>query len=123
MSDNPITVTKSSGNVFADLDLPNAEELDVKAQLTHRISVAIRDGGLTQVQAAKILGVDQPTVSALVRGRLDKFTTDRLLRFITALGNDVSIIVQPKEAARAAGVVRVVHDHDAARAALERAGQ
>lgn len=114
------TFTESSGNVFADLGVANPQDALLKAQLAHQISVAIREKGLTQTQAADALGIDQPKVSLLMRGRLGDFSVDRLLRFIVALDNDVDIVVRPKEATQAHGVVRV-HDHAAAHAVLERA--
>jgi predicted XRE-type DNA-binding protein len=78
----------SSGNIFADLGLPNPEERLVKAELVRKISETIKDRNFTQVQAAEILGIDQPKVSALIRGRLSGFSTDKLLYFLNALGND-----------------------------------
>ena len=86
-----IEVYPSSGNVFADLALPNPDELLIKAELAHQISELISVHQLTQTEAAKILGVDQPKVSALIRGRLSGFSTERLLRFLNALGSDVEI--------------------------------
>ena len=74
--------TVSSGNVFADLGVPNPEEALAKAELAHKIIVLIRERGLTQVQAAKLLGIDQPKVSALIRGRLTGFSLERLMRFL-----------------------------------------
>ena len=68
----------------------------MKVQLARKISETINDRNLTQVQAAEILGIDQPKVSALIRGRLSGFSTDRLLYLLNALGNDIEIIVKPK---------------------------
>jgi predicted XRE-type DNA-binding protein len=95
--------TVSSGNVFADLGLPNPEEALAKAELAHKITVVIRDKGLTQVQAAKLLGVDQPKISALIRGRLSGFSLERLMRFLLLLGQDIKITVQasPRSRSRA----------------------
>jgi predicted XRE-type DNA-binding protein len=78
----------SSGNVFADLGLPNPEEALAKAELAQKIIVLIRKRGLTQIQAAKVLGVDQPKVSALTRGQLSGFSLERLMRFLLRLGQD-----------------------------------
>lgn len=86
---------ESSGNVFADLGLPNAEEMLAKAELAIKIAGIIRQRRLAQVQAAAILGVDQPKISALIRGRLSGFSIERLLRFLLLLGTDVSITVMP----------------------------
>lgn len=84
-------VYSSSGNVFADLGLPNPDELLVKAELVHRISELIAERQLTQIEAAEVLGIDQPKVSALMRGKLSGFSTERLFRFLNALGNNVEI--------------------------------
>jgi predicted XRE-type DNA-binding protein len=106
---NENDVRKSSGNVFADLGLANPEELLVKAELAHQISVLIAAQNLTQTQAAVILGIDQPKISALLRGKLSGFSTDRLFRFLNALGSNVEIRVtaQPRSAAQAQTKVTV----------------
>ena len=88
-------VEPSSGNVYADLGFPNAEEELAKADLAVRISQLIAERKLTQQKGAVLLGIDQPKVSALLRGRLDGFSTERLLRFINRLGQDVDIVVRP----------------------------
>ncbi len=95
--------TVSNGNVFADLGLHNPEEMLAKAELAHKITSVIRDQGLTQVQAAKLLGVDQPKISALIRGRLSGFSLERLMRFLLLLGQDIRITVRasPRSRARA----------------------
>jgi predicted XRE-type DNA-binding protein len=84
----------SSGNVFADLGLSAPEEVMAKAQLAAQIAKVISSRKLTQTKAATLLGIDQPKVSALLRGRLSGFSTDRLLRFLTVLGHDVKISVR-----------------------------
>ncbi|MGH2457273.1 MAG: helix-turn-helix domain-containing protein [Chloroflexota bacterium] len=89
-----ISITPSSGNVFADLGFAEPEEMLLKAELARRITATIKVRRLTQVQAAEILGVDQPKVSALVRGRLTIFSVDRMLRFLADLGHDVEIVVK-----------------------------
>jgi predicted XRE-type DNA-binding protein len=86
----------SSGNVFRDLGLPDADELDIKANLAIKIAQIIARRGLSQVKAAALLGVDQPKVSAIVRGRLKKFSIERLCELLTRLGCDVNIRVQEK---------------------------
>ncbi len=86
-------ITPGSGNVFADLGLPDADDLMAKANLALHIRHVIEARKLTQVQAAVLLGLDQPKVSQIVNGRLDGFSTDRLLRFLTDLGCDVKISV------------------------------
>lgn len=89
-------VQSSSGNVFADLGLENSDQLLIKAELVRQISNLIDSRRLTQTEAAKILGIDQPKVSALLNGKLSGFSTDRLFRFLNALGSDVEIRVIPK---------------------------
>lgn len=92
---NDDQVRQSGRNIFKDLDLPDAEELNAKARIVCRICEILDERGLTQKAAAQILGVDQPKISALLRGRLDGFSTDRLFRFLNALGNDVEIVIKP----------------------------
>ena len=94
MPEQKCDYTVSSGNVFADLGLPNPEEALAKAELAQKIIVLIRKRGLTQIQAAKLLGVDQPKVSALTRGQLTGFSLERLMRFLLRLGQDIKITVQ-----------------------------
>src|SRR4051794_40584994 len=84
-----------SGNVFADLGRADADEAMAKAKLAYEISSLIESAGLTQAQAAKKLGVDQPKVSALLRGRLAGFSIARLFRFLNDLGQDVEISIRP----------------------------
>lgn len=84
---------ESSGNVFADLGLPDAGTRLAKAELARRISAFIQGQGLTQREAADLLGIDQPKVSAITRGRLTDFSLDRLLTFVNRLGMDIVITV------------------------------
>ncbi len=86
-------VEKGSGNVFADIGVTGAEEMLTKAQLAATITGIIDDRGLSQTDAAKLLGIDQPKVSALYRGRLREFSLERLMRFVNALNRDVRIVV------------------------------
>ncbi len=88
-------VTEGSGNVFADLGLPNADQALLKARLTLQIYRIIQDRGLTQTEAGKILGISQPHVSALARNRSGNFSVGRLIDFLTALGQNVEISVKP----------------------------
>jgi predicted XRE-type DNA-binding protein len=103
-----IPVTASSGNVFADMGLPEAEEELTKAQLATHIRQAIKRRRLTQAAAAALMGVDQPKVSALLNGRLANFSSERLMRLLTAIGQDVEITVRAKPRNRAHGRIRVV---------------
>lgn len=109
-----ISVTKSSGNVFADLGLPHADEALTKAEPARTIGAAIAERRVTQIQAAELLGIDQPNVSALLRGRLTGFSIDRLLRFLTALDQDVEIVVKAKPPAHQRGQI-TVHARNLAR--------
>ncbi len=89
------SVTEGSGNVFADLGLPNADQELMKARLTLQIYRIIKERGITQTEAGKILGIPQPHVSALARNRAGNFSVGRLIDFLTALGQDVEITVRP----------------------------
>lgn len=100
-------VHQSSGNIFADLKLPRAGELYAKAELVVQMYSIISKKGLTQKQAAKILGIDQPKVSALLNGQFSGFSIERLLRLLTRLGSDIEISIKPKASRRAHGEVRV----------------
>jgi len=94
-------VTVSSGNVFADLGLPDAEELDAKVRLGVAINNIVERDGLTQAAIATMLGINQPKVSALVNYKLEGFSVERLMRFLLKLGHDVEIVVKAKPKSRA----------------------
>ncbi len=96
MKDTNLERELSSGNVLADLGLPDSEEHLVKAGLVLRIGKAIRARGMSQAEAAGVLGIDQPKVSALLRGQFRGYSVERLMRFLVALGHDVEIVVRPK---------------------------
>ena len=93
--EKPVRFERGSGNVFADLGLPNPELAIAKAKLVQRIRDLIAERELTQASAAKLLGLDQPKVSALTRGRVEGYSIDRLFRFLNALGQRVEITVRP----------------------------
>lgn len=105
-TEQPVRVERSSGNVFADLGLPHPEQELLKARLTLHIYRIIKQRGLTQAEAGKILGIKQPHVSALMRNRSGNFSVERLTEFLTALGQDVKITVSPARKER--GEVSVV---------------
>lgn len=88
-------VTEGSGNVFADLGLLNPEQELLKAQLTLQIHTILKDSGMRQVEIAKILGVQQPQVSLLMRNRACNFSVGRLMEFLMALRQDIEITVRP----------------------------
>jgi predicted XRE-type DNA-binding protein len=103
-----VAIERSSGNVFADLGLPQSAEMLARAELASRIAEIIAERRLTQAGAAKVLGIDQPSVSDLVRGRLRGFSSDRLFRFLNALGRDIEIVIRPRRRASARPAIRVV---------------
>ena len=101
-----VRMEKSSGNVFADLGIPHPEQELLKAKLTLRIYRLIKQRGITQTEAGKVLGIKQPHVSALMRNRAGSFSVERLIDFLTALGQDVEITVRPTR--KTQGIVSVV---------------
>ena len=91
-----IEIIPSSGNVYADTGYPNPEEAMAKAELAILIADEIKRKKLTQKKAAELIGVDQPKISAIIRGHLSGFTIDRLFRFLMALGMDIIIEAKPQ---------------------------
>lgn len=104
---SPIPVEDSSGNIFADLGFPHPAREELKARLTLRIYRLIRERGLTQARAGAILGIAQPHVSNLMRGRSGSFSAERLMEFLTALDQDVDIAVHPKSDPQGKGKISV----------------
>jgi len=100
MSANENDYTVASGNVFADLGLPDSEERLAKAALAHQIASIARGRHLTQAETAQILGTTQPKISDLFSGRLSGFSVERLIRFLNAFDRDVQIVVSPKPRSR-----------------------
>lgn len=98
---------RSSGNVFQDLRVEEPAEALAKSELAALIARALRARRLTQTAAAKLLGVDQPKISELMRGRLTRFSTERLMTFLTRLGRDVEIVVRERRAAGATARGRI----------------
>ena len=103
-----VEIQTGSGNVFADLGLENADELLVKAELARKISSIITKQKITQTEAAGLLGIDQPKISALINGKLSVFSTVQLFRFLNALGRDVEIVVKSKPKSHLQAQTRVV---------------
>jgi predicted XRE-type DNA-binding protein len=101
-----IRIKAGSGSVFRDLGFPNPEREEIKARLTLQIYRLIKARGLTQAAAGEILGIKQPHVSGLMRGQSGNFSVERLMDFLTALGQDVEITVRPTRRER--GEVQVV---------------
>jgi predicted XRE-type DNA-binding protein len=89
------SITRGTSNIFADLGLADAGERQTKTRLAVALNRIIKDQGLKQIDASRLLGVPQPKVSALVNYRLDGFSVEKLMEFIVALGRDVEIIVRP----------------------------
>ena len=94
--------TKSSGNVFADIGVPDAEEHLAKADLVIGIAAIIKSKGLSQTAAAKLVGIEQPDMSRLMRGHFEGFSYDRLFGILNALGENVRIVVSQARSAREA---------------------
>jgi predicted XRE-type DNA-binding protein len=96
-----------SGNVFADLGLVDADELKTKVQLAVAIKREITARGWSQAEAADVLSINQPKVSALLRYKLDGFSVERLMNFLTALGHDVEIVIKPRRTGQHTGRILV----------------
>jgi predicted XRE-type DNA-binding protein len=99
-----VTVVRSSGNVFADLGLPDAAELDTKVRLCAAINRIVERMRLSQADVATALGVNQPKVSALLHYKLEGFSVERLMNFLLSLGQDVEIVVKSKPRSRSARI-------------------
>lgn len=97
MTDEMPEVELGSGNLWADIGRPDADEALARAELMSRVTNIIRSRRLTQARAAELLGTNQPTISDLVRGKLSKFSLERLIAFLNALDCDVEITVQKKQ--------------------------
>ena len=97
-------VIRSSGNVFADLGLPDAAELQTKARLCAALNRIVERKRLTQSEVAVALGINQPKVSALLHYKLEGFSVERLMHFLVALGQDVEILVKPRPGSRSARI-------------------
>jgi predicted XRE-type DNA-binding protein len=100
-------IARSSGNVFADLGFTDAAERQTKVRLAMAINGVVQRRGLSQKSAAALLGINQPKVSALSKYRLDGFSVERLMRFLTELNQDVEIIIRNRPRARRPGRVFV----------------
>jgi predicted XRE-type DNA-binding protein len=107
MKRDKIKVEPSSGNVFADGTLPNADEHLIKAQLVLRLDGILRTRKLTQAAAGKILRVAQPDLSKILRGHFRDVSVERLLRFLAALDQNVEIVVTPKPKGRKPATISV----------------
>src|SRR5258706_9401328 len=109
MAKKRIKVEAGSGNVFADLGFPDAKELKLKVQLAVEVNRVLDERPLSQDKAAKLLGIRQPHVSELVRYRLDRFSVERLMDFLTPLGQDVQNRIWPRRPRPPRAKVQVQH--------------
>lgn len=100
-------VEVGTGNVFADLGFKGASERKLRVQLALRINELLEERGLTQAKAARIFGIPQPHVSELENYKLSRFSAERLMRFLTVLGYNVEISIQPKAKDHECGLVSV----------------
>lgn len=107
MSVKKHVVETSSGNVFKDLGLPDAEQRLAKAELARVIRRLLQERDVSQADAAGLLGITQPDVSDLVRGRLARFSMERLERFLLALGMDIRIQIAPRRRTNRRGALTV----------------
>src|SRR3954451_8562862 len=101
-------ITRGSGNVFADLGFPDAEERHTKLRLAYALNTILDERRLTQTAAAARLGLNQPKISALRNYKLDGFSVERLMTLLNALDQDVEIVIRAKPRSRAAARISVV---------------
>lgn len=109
MAKKRIEVEPGTGNVFADLGYADARERSLKVELAVEVNRILGERGLSQERAAKLLGMRQPHVSDLVRYRLNRFSVERLMDFLTRLGRDVEIRIAPRRSGRRRSAVQVRH--------------
>lgn len=109
MAKRKIEVEAGSGNVFADLGYADARERTLKVELALEVNRVLKQRKLKQARAAELLGIEQPHVSDLVRYRLNRFSVERLMQFLTQLGKDVEIRIMARPARRSRPGVRVSH--------------
>ncbi len=102
------TVDPGTGDVLVDLGFPDAEERKLRVQLAMQLNELLAARRLTQARAAQLFGIPQPHVSELKHYKLNRFSSERLLRFVTLLDRDVEIIIRPKAEGHASGVVSVL---------------
>ncbi len=101
-------ITRGSGNVFADLGFADAEERQTKVRLAVAINNIIEERHLSQVEAAEVLKINQPKISALSHFKLEGFSVERLMTYLTALDRDVSIVIKKKPRSRASARISVI---------------
>ena len=101
-------IERGGSNVYADLGIPDAEEMLVKAQLATKIAEIIKRRKLTQIQAAELLGIPQPKLSNMLRGQFRGISEAKMLECLTKLGRDIEIVIKAASKSRAPGHVSVV---------------
>ena len=106
MNTSDCSVERGSGNVFADLDLPDADTHLLKAELVCRIDDIIRQRGTTQAETARALSLSRSHLSRLLRGDFREYSLERLLRLLMALGRDIDIVIRPSRLATG-GTLRI----------------
>lgn len=104
----PVAIYEGSRNVYADLGYPDADEMLIKAKLATKISEIVQNKGLPQIETARILGLTQPKVSALLRGQFRGISERKLIECLTKLGHDVEIVVREASHRRSGGKITVV---------------
>jgi predicted XRE-type DNA-binding protein len=102
------TIDPGSGDVLVDLGFPDADERKLRVQLAMKLNELLAARRLTQVSTARLFGIPQPHVSELKHYKLNRFSSERLLRFVTLLDRDVEILIRPKAEGHASGVVSVL---------------
>ncbi|MDP2409549.1 MAG: helix-turn-helix transcriptional regulator [Pseudolabrys sp.] len=95
MTKRKAKVDVSSGNVFADLGLPHPEERKLKASIVIELHRLVKERGLTQVKAAKLVGISQPDLSNLLRGDFEDYSAERLMKMLTVFEQDIEIVMKP----------------------------
>jgi predicted XRE-type DNA-binding protein len=101
-------VNAGTGDLFRDLGYLDAGERKLRVQLAMRVNKLITEGRLTKVKAAALFGIPQPHISELKRYKLNRFSSERLMHFMTLLDRDVEILIRPRDKARATGAVSVL---------------
>jgi len=101
-------IEQGSGNVYADLNYPDADEMLVKARLASKICSIIKARHLTQMQAAQILGLPQPKVSEMIRGKFRGISESKMIDCLARLGRDVQIVVKAAPRSRPQGRIEVI---------------
>jgi predicted XRE-type DNA-binding protein len=95
MTKRKIEAYEGGGNIFADLELPNADDLLLKSSIVIELHRLIKERGLTQVKAAKLLGITQPDLSHLLRGDFEDYSAERLMKMLTVFEQDIEIVMKP----------------------------